>query len=112
MLEGKASWDTRDNPILPTKGVQLFGAAKLASHALGSQADFLELSSRSSAIYPISVIEQFSLAASLSGAYIWSFGNTEQVPLTQRLYLGGRNSVRGFRENSLGPRSRGQCYRR
>jgi outer membrane protein insertion porin family len=31
-------------------------------------------------------------------------GSTDEIPITQRFYLGGRTSVRGFRENSLGPR--------
>ena len=32
------------------------------------------------------------------------WGSTEEIPITQRYYLGGRTTVRGFRENSLGPK--------
>ncbi len=43
------------------------------------------------------------------------FGESDEVPVDDRFYLGGANTVRGFRENSLGPvrddgRPRGANY--
>ena len=46
---------------------------------------------------------RFGIGANLNVAAAWAFNGTEEIPISQRYYLGGRNSVRGFRENSLGP---------
>ena len=40
----------------------------------------------------------------LSGELVQPFGSTDVVPLSQRVFLGGRNSLRGFSRNSVGPR--------
>ena len=40
----------------------------------------------------------------LKGGYVREFGESERVPLDDRFYLGGANTVRGFAENNLGPK--------
>ncbi len=42
-------------------------------------------------------------ATRLKGGKIGKFGGTETIPVDARFYIGGANSVRGFRENLLGP---------
>jgi outer membrane protein insertion porin family len=72
--------------------------------AIGSQANFGSLVARSTAIVPLNVLSpRYSLGLGLSGGLSQPWGNTSEIPITQRFYLGGRTSVRGFRENSLGP---------
>jgi len=41
---------------------------------------------------------------SMRVSYVQFFGNTTVVPLNRNFYLGGSDSVRGFRESTLGPR--------
>ncbi len=41
---------------------------------------------------------------SATGNYLRPFGSTAVVPLSQRLFLGGRYSLRGFSKNEVGPR--------
>jgi outer membrane translocation and assembly module TamA len=43
-----------------------------------------------------------AVASHLASA--WTYGPTEEIPISQRYYLGGRNTVRGYGENELGPR--------
>ncbi len=95
--------DRRDSPLNPRHGYNLNLETRLASEAILSDANFAGLTSRASYITPL-LGTRFSLAMGVRGGSAWSFGNTEEIPITQRYYLGGRNSVRGYKENSLGPR--------
>jgi outer membrane protein insertion porin family len=47
---------------------------------------------------------KFGFALTVGAQFAEAFGSTDEVPISQRYYLGGRTSIRGFRENSLGPR--------
>ena len=103
-LSGSISYDRRDDPLVPRKGFFLSSNYQLSSKALGSDADFLGVGGRLSWTVPFSLGEyDFALANNSRGALAWTFRNTDQVPITQRYYLGGRTTVRGFREDSLGP---------
>jgi outer membrane protein insertion porin family len=44
-------------------------------------------------------------ATRLKGGWVKEFGRSHEVPINDRFYLGGANSIRGFRENSIGPRN-------
>ncbi len=101
-VSGVLKLDERDDPLIPSRGYTFTLEPKIASSLLGSEASFLSLLARSSAIIPIS--HRYSLGASLNGGIAQALGSTDEIPITQRFYLGGRTSVRGFRENSLGPR--------
>jgi outer membrane protein assembly factor BamA len=93
---------------MPTSGYTLGFDGSLASNALGSDASYLSGTMRASTILPLfSSASNWSLAASTRWAASQSLGDTDEIPITQRYYLGGRNSIRGFRENSLGPLSEG-----
>ena len=43
-------------------------------------------------------------ASRLKFGWVEEFGKTTAVPLDEALYLGGASSIRGVKENSLGPR--------
>ena len=104
-LSGTFNYDARDYPLNPSRGWNLSGESQFSWQGIGSQADYFGIGGKLSYIKPLSFInERWSLAASLRGASAWTFGGTSYVPISQRYYLGGRNSIRGFRENSLGPR--------
>jgi outer membrane protein insertion porin family len=46
-------------------------------------------------------------ATRFKSGFAKAFGKSESVPIEDRFYLGGANSVRGFKENTLGPMSDG-----
>lgn len=104
-LSGKLTYDQRNNPLNPTSGYYLNFDYKLASEAIASDANFYSLGGRGSLLQPLSQLgSRFTLALSSHLAGSWTYSDTTDVPITQRYYLGGRTTVRGFRENSLGPR--------
>lgn len=101
-VSGVLKLDERNDPLLPSRGYTFTLEPKLASRVMGSEASFLSLLARSSVIVPLS--NRYSLGVRLNGGIAQAIGSTDEIPITQRFYLGGRTSVRGFRENSLGPR--------
>ena len=101
-LSGVMKLDERDDPLLPSRGYTFTLEPKITSQVIGSEASFLSALARSSLILPLSM--RYSLGVSINGGIAQALGATDEVPITQRFYLGGRTTVRGFRENSLGPR--------
>jgi outer membrane protein insertion porin family len=104
-LSASLTLDRRDDPLLPHSGFTFTLEPKLSMEALGSEANFASLTSRATAIVPLDVLSpRFSLGLGVTGGVADAFAGTDEIPITQRYYLGGRTTVRGFRENSLGPR--------
>jgi len=104
-LSGLVKYDKRDDPLLPRTGYTLSVEPKLAFDQCGSEANFASLITRTTAIVPLAgPSSRYSLGLGLSGGLAQPWGDTDEIPITQRYYLGGRTTVRGFRENSLGPR--------
>lgn len=105
MLSVAFAYDQRDNPLNPQRGYTLFLNSQVALKELASDAGFYTVGSRASFLYPLPLFsKRLSIAHNLHWQSAWSFENTPEIPISQRFYLGGRNTVRGFRENSLGPR--------
>lgn len=104
-LSGVLKFDRRDDPLLPRSGYTLAVEPKLSMVGIGSQANFGSVVARTTSIVPLDFASpRYSLGLGLSGGLSQPWGDTEEIPITQRFYLGGRTTVRGFRENSLGPR--------
>jgi outer membrane protein insertion porin family len=104
-VSGIMKLDKRNDPLLPKSGYTLSFEPKLSLEGIGSQANFASGIVRSTAIIPLSPLSaRYSLGLGFSGGLAQPWGDTEEIPITQRMYLGGRTTVRGFRENSLGPR--------
>ena len=98
-------YDQRDSALTPTKGYQLTLDNTWSSGAFGSDANYFAAVGRASYLQPLPFFgDRFVLAiASRLGAN-WKYGSTEEIPISQRYYAGGRTTVRGFGENSLGPK--------
>ena len=48
--------------------------------------------------------KRFVGAVSLRGGIAHSFGTTTELPLVERFFLGGRSTVRGYEQDTLGPK--------
>lgn len=94
--------DFRDDPFNPKKGTFLSGSAELGTEALGSQINFWSLNGQASFYYP--VIRKNSVALSARAGVILPYGTTDEVPIQKRFFAGGRTTVRGFEQDSLGPK--------
>jgi outer membrane protein insertion porin family len=104
-ISGTAIYDRRDNPFNPRSGYSLNADFRVAAQAFGSEAEYLSTGTGASTVIPLAPLsDRLSFAHHARFASAWTASNTDQIPISQRFYLGGRSSVRGFRENQLGPR--------
>ncbi len=100
-LRGGLSFDSRDSVFTPTRGVQTRLSLEFAGAALGSELDFLRLQFSQAVFVPLS--DAAVLAWAYRGGVIAPTGGTDAIPVQERYFNGGENSVRSFREDRLGP---------
>jgi len=109
-------WDKRDNRLFATDGVFLSASAELAPPALAPSAVFgrrVNLFTRygvdARAYHPL----PFGLVAKakLTLGLIRGWDRAGDVPISENFYLGGINSVRGYRFLSLAPEEKVPCDR-
>jgi outer membrane protein insertion porin family len=99
-------YDTRDNPFDPRKGILSGISLKAASPLLLSETNFLKLLFQGSAYHQL--VERFILALSLRGGLAWGYHGTKELPIVERFFLGGRTTVRGYEQDTLGPKGKDQ----
>jgi outer membrane protein insertion porin family len=97
------AYDTRDNRIMPTKGLYEIVSQEISGTKLGGDNDFYRVNFRSMYYQPLwknLVFKQFFRVG-----YIKSL-NDKPVPLFERFFAGGVFSLRGYEPDSVGPRLR------
>lgn len=101
-LSLSAGWthDTLNRAIFPTDG----GRQRLSLLATvpGSDLEYYKVSYKHQHYFPLSQDLTLKLNAEL--AYGDSYGGTSSLPFFENFYAGGVRSVRGFDDNTLGPR--------
>lgn len=100
-LRGLFVLDFRDDPFNPTRGSFNSGSLEFASSSFGSEVDYVKVTGQSSWYIP--VFRRFTLVVSGRAGLVRPLGDTPEVPIQKRFFLGGRTTVRGFKEESLGP---------
>ncbi|MEW6413489.1 MAG: BamA/TamA family outer membrane protein [Candidatus Zixiibacteriota bacterium] len=93
--------DSRDNIFIPRRGSLSDISGEFFGGFLGGDDDFYKLEAswgRYQVVWP-----GWISATRIKGGYATAFGQSSAVPAEERLYLGGASTIRGFRENSLGP---------
>jgi outer membrane protein insertion porin family len=95
-------YDGRDNPFNPTKGSLHGIVVKLAHSAFLSEVGFVKTTFKSA--WYLSLHKRIVYAFSLSGGAAFSFEQTQELPLIERYFLGGRTTVRGYEQDMLGPK--------
>lgn len=95
--------DFRDDSFNPKRGTFHSGSAELATSGLGSEVEYYKLVGQSSWYHP--VFRRNTFAVSARAGVVRPFGISEEVPIQKRFFLGGRSTVRGFKEDHLGPRA-------
>jgi outer membrane protein insertion porin family len=76
---------------------------KFASKAFFSETEFIKATFQSSWFFELK--KGIVFAASFRGGVAHAFGDTEELPLVERFFLGGRTTVRGYSHDTLGPKS-------
>jgi outer membrane protein insertion porin family len=99
-LTFKLVYDSRNNRIMPTNGQFHQISLETASKYLGSQNEFLRLFLMGRWYFQIPY--GFVAKANLTIGYITSFGGGG-VPISERFYVGGVNSIRGYNLRSISP---------
>lgn len=97
-----ASWshDTRNRAIFPDRGVfQRFGGEVAMP---GSDLTYYKLDYRHHWYIPLGA--QYTLLLKGELGYGDAFGDTPRLPFFENFFAGGVRSVRGYEDNSLGPR--------
>ncbi len=103
-LHTRLDLDHRDNSFNPRKGFRSILDAQISTEALGSQVDLYQLGFEQSLLFELD--ERLVWANRAQLQFVEPFGDTDVVPISHRVFLGGRNSLRGFSKNSIGPRGK------
>ncbi len=93
--------DTRNDFFNPTRGTLETLTIDFSNSYLASKAEFLKSFGRFNLYFPL--YKRFIAAISLRAGYGFPYGKSEELPLSEKFRLGGTTSLRGFREDSLGP---------
>jgi outer membrane protein insertion porin family len=94
------SYDTRDQAFVPTRGVQATVFGELAGTVFGGDNDVYSMGFQARRWFPLPWgrhVLSLRARAETVDAY------TGEVPIYDRLFLGGGRTVRGFENRSIGP---------
>jgi outer membrane protein insertion porin family len=100
-------YDTRNSVLLPSRGQRTELLTEVAGGPLGAEADFYKWELRSSWYFPGFWNGHIWEVVGRTGV-VEEYGDTDRVPLFDRYFLGGVNSLRGFRYRQVGPREQGE----
>lgn len=92
--------DTRNNPIITTKGLYSNLSVEYAGNGLGGDVDFLRITANQRVYIPLWKNSVLKFQGRVG--YIKSLDD-EPVPLFERFFTGGINSLRGYEFRSVGP---------
>ncbi len=92
--------DLRDDVFNPRRGALYGIVLKEALRALWSQADFSKLTVQGSWFLPL---DTAVVALSARAGMAWPFRDTVEVPIHERFYVGGSTTVRGYKQDAVGP---------
>jgi len=94
-------WNNTDDLANPTRGWIVGGALDPVASALGGDVDFVRLLATLRLFAPLPW--RMVVATRTRFGTIEPFGGTEEIPLWERFYAGGIDSVRGYARRRVGP---------
>lgn len=100
-MEFALTRDTTDNVFNPTRGLILSGSYEIAGGPFGGDKDFNKFFGLVSKYIPLFAKSVLLLEARAGIAQ--PFGDESKVPIYERFYAGGANTIRGYEERSVGP---------
>lgn len=121
-LTGTLTLDSRNNVFLTTRGNRTELSAELAGGPLGADVSIYKLYGKTTSYFPFfeGHVLQLLAAAGVVQAYGDTFGSggvvdedpspfvdfvkVDDVPIFDRFFLGGANTLRGFSYNKVGPK--------
>ncbi len=102
-FKASAGWSqsTLNRGLMATRGYSQSLTAEVT--VPGSDLSFYRLDYRGQLFKPLT--KNYTLRFHTDLGYAESYGSTSELPFYEHYYAGGFNSVRGFKDSSLGPRS-------
>ncbi len=94
--------DTRNSATDPTRGYSIGGYASVTSQAFGATNDYARLEAKGTYHYSF-FNDWFVFSAGGKVGFISNIGEGGMVPLFERYFMGGGDSVRGFPYRGIGP---------
>jgi outer membrane protein assembly factor BamA len=97
------NWDNANDFFFPTRGARIRSSFERYGGGLGGDLDMHRAEVESYHYHPL--WGPFTAAVALRGGWSDTFGKTQDVPVFERFFMGGGNTVRGYKERDVGPRS-------
>ncbi len=97
--------DYRDSPLSPTKGWLWINSADVAGGVLGGDKNFYRMQTSASYYIPFKFGDDQTSVLRIGGktGVIKAYGNTGSVPIFERYFAGGEQTIRGYEERKVGP---------
>ena len=94
--------DTRNSAMNPTRGYSISALAAVTSEIFGASNNYARLELKGTYHYPF-FRDWFVFSVGGKVGFLSSIDSSKPVPLYERYFLGGGDSVRGFPYRSIGP---------
>ena len=101
-LEGGLVYDTRNRWFVPSRGLLQRLDFQLAGKFLGGDSEYLKTIYQGHFYFPLPLPRDFVGHIHLGAGYITE-GSGKRVPVYERFFLGGLNSIRGYRSGDVSP---------
>ena len=98
----QGTYDDRDDPFYPSRGKRLSFGIEHADDALGGDITFTRLTAGMRYFYSFN--QDTVLGLRYATGFIYPGPGETTVPISERFFNGGENSVRSFRQSELGPK--------
>lgn len=97
------SYDTRNHPFVPSKGSRNNVFLEIQNSSLGADYDLYKLGVDLRQYIP--TIYNHYLSLRLRAESVEAYGDTDEVPINDRYFLGGSRSIRGYRHREVAPKA-------
>jgi len=99
------TFDSRDNIYNPQRGWIVNGSIEDAGGAFGGDKDFVK--GTFMIAYYYTFLEKINVEVKGRAGLARSYGDSDYVPIYERFFAGGANTIRGYKERQVGPRDPG-----
>ena len=98
--------DTRDSVFIPTRGFKGSISTEYAGGFLGGDRNFTKNAGDATWFFPVIKKEELEHVISfrLRAGIAKEFADSDNVPINERFFLGGSDTIRGYPEESIGPK--------
>ncbi|MDD5195883.1 MAG: outer membrane protein assembly factor BamA [Candidatus Omnitrophica bacterium] len=95
------TFDTRDNVFNTLSGIYFPNSFQITGGPFGGSRDFFKYSTRFSLYVPM--IKKSVTEIRLRAGFADTFSDTNKIPIYERFFAGGANTIRGYSERKVGP---------